>query len=323
MTLRGGASRSSRRPTASSSRAASARAGGRARSSPAASRASRGSRTSASASGCRWPSPSSRATSCGMEGANSTEFDPETPYPVIDLLPEQKEVEDLGGTMRLGADPVKLARRHARARDLRRGGDLRAPPPPLRGEQPVPQAAGGRAASSSPAPSRTSGSSRSSSCPTTRSSSPASSTRSSSRARRARRRCSATSSGAALERARARVRRRRRGRALRDVLGLFLELRRDPEPAGRGARVADHVAAELAALGLDVDEDGAGPQVGSTPGNLLCRIPGPQREGTPSSSAPTSTPCRRTAPIEPVLEDGVCGTRPARSSAPTTRRPSR
>jgi CTP synthase len=45
---------------------------------------------------------------CGMEGANSTEFDPETPFPVIDLLPEQKEVSDMGGTMRLGADPVKL-----------------------------------------------------------------------------------------------------------------------------------------------------------------------------------------------------------------------
>jgi CTP synthase len=44
----------------------------------------------------------------GMDGANSTEFDPETPHPVIDLLPEQKEVSDLGGTMRLGADPIKL-----------------------------------------------------------------------------------------------------------------------------------------------------------------------------------------------------------------------
>jgi CTP synthase len=44
----------------------------------------------------------------GMAGANSTEFDIETPYPVIDLLPEQKEVSDLGGTMRLGADPIKL-----------------------------------------------------------------------------------------------------------------------------------------------------------------------------------------------------------------------
>jgi CTP synthase len=44
----------------------------------------------------------------GLEGANSTEMDPETPYPVIDLLPEQKEVEDLGGTMRLGAQAVEL-----------------------------------------------------------------------------------------------------------------------------------------------------------------------------------------------------------------------
>jgi CTP synthase len=53
----------------------------------------------------------------GMEGANSTEFDRETPFPVIDLLPEQKEVADLGGTMRLGADPIKL---HAgtRAREI-------------------------------------------------------------------------------------------------------------------------------------------------------------------------------------------------------------
>jgi CTP synthase len=44
----------------------------------------------------------------GMDGANSAEFDPETPFAVIDLLPEQKEVDDMGGTMRLGADPVKL-----------------------------------------------------------------------------------------------------------------------------------------------------------------------------------------------------------------------
>jgi CTP synthase len=52
----------------------------------------------------------------GLDGANSSEFDPETPYPVIDLLPEQKEVEDMGGTMRLGADSVTLvegSRAHA------------------------------------------------------------------------------------------------------------------------------------------------------------------------------------------------------------------
>jgi CTP synthase len=55
-------------------------------------------------------------TVCGLEGANSTEMDPETPHPVIDLLPEQKEVEDLGGTMRLGAQAVDLAD-GTRARD--------------------------------------------------------------------------------------------------------------------------------------------------------------------------------------------------------------
>ena len=54
---------------------------------------------------------------CDMPGANSTEFDPETPFPVVDLLPEQKEVSDMGGTMRLGADPVKL-HEGTRAREI-------------------------------------------------------------------------------------------------------------------------------------------------------------------------------------------------------------
>ena len=45
----------------------------------------------------------------GLDGANSTEMDPETPHPVIDLLPEQKEIEDLGGTMRLGAQAVEVS----------------------------------------------------------------------------------------------------------------------------------------------------------------------------------------------------------------------
>ena len=45
---------------------------------------------------------------CDMAGANSTEFDPDTAYPVIDLLPEQKNVADMGGTMRLGASHVLL-----------------------------------------------------------------------------------------------------------------------------------------------------------------------------------------------------------------------
>ena len=45
---------------------------------------------------------------CGLTAANSSEFDPATPDPVIDLLPEQKNVTDLGGSMRLGAQPCHL-----------------------------------------------------------------------------------------------------------------------------------------------------------------------------------------------------------------------
>jgi CTP synthase len=44
----------------------------------------------------------------GLELANSAEINPSTPYPVIDLLPDQKDVEDMGGTMRLGLYPCKL-----------------------------------------------------------------------------------------------------------------------------------------------------------------------------------------------------------------------
>jgi len=44
----------------------------------------------------------------GSDKANSTEFDDTTPYPVIDLLPEQKEIADKGGTMRLGNYPCQL-----------------------------------------------------------------------------------------------------------------------------------------------------------------------------------------------------------------------
>jgi CTP synthase len=44
----------------------------------------------------------------GLENANSAEFDPEGSYPVINLLPEQQDVVDLGGTMRLGLYPCRL-----------------------------------------------------------------------------------------------------------------------------------------------------------------------------------------------------------------------
>ncbi|CAM3844474.1 CTP synthase [Mesobacillus thioparans] len=45
----------------------------------------------------------------GLKDAHSAEILPSTPYPIIDLLPEQKDIEDLGGTLRLGLYPCKLA----------------------------------------------------------------------------------------------------------------------------------------------------------------------------------------------------------------------
>jgi len=52
----------------------------------------------------------------GMPGANSPEFDQGTPYPVIDLQPDQQDVEAMGGTMRLGAYPCRLSSKSLAAR---------------------------------------------------------------------------------------------------------------------------------------------------------------------------------------------------------------
>lgn len=48
---------------------------------------------------------------CGLEKANSTEIDPETPHPVVDLIPDQENVDKMGGTMRLGAYPCKIRKK--------------------------------------------------------------------------------------------------------------------------------------------------------------------------------------------------------------------
>ena len=45
---------------------------------------------------------------CSMKEAHSTEFSPSTPYPVVDILEEQKKIDKLGGTMRLGSWKIKL-----------------------------------------------------------------------------------------------------------------------------------------------------------------------------------------------------------------------
>ncbi len=45
---------------------------------------------------------------CGLAGANTTECDPDTPHPVIALMPDQVNVDKIGGTMRLGAYPAMI-----------------------------------------------------------------------------------------------------------------------------------------------------------------------------------------------------------------------
>ena len=53
---------------------------------------------------------------CGLAGANTEEVDPQTPYPVVHILPEQKDVTDKGASMRLGAYPCRLSQHSLAAR---------------------------------------------------------------------------------------------------------------------------------------------------------------------------------------------------------------
>ena len=95
--------------------AASARAAPRARSRRSATRASDRCRSSASASACSSRSSSSRATCAAWPAPTRPRSTRARQHPVVDLMPEQRGVTDKGGTMRLGAYPVR-ARRRARRR---------------------------------------------------------------------------------------------------------------------------------------------------------------------------------------------------------------
>lgn len=50
----------------------------------------------------------------GLQGAHSSELDENTPYPVIDLMPEQRDVDKMGATMRLGAYPCRILKKDSR-----------------------------------------------------------------------------------------------------------------------------------------------------------------------------------------------------------------
>ena len=78
----------------------------------------------------------------GKEQANSTEFDPNTPDPVIDLMPEQRDVQDMGGTMRLGVYDCRVAPREQGGGGLRRAPGLREAPAPVRAGELLPRGAG-------------------------------------------------------------------------------------------------------------------------------------------------------------------------------------
>ena len=100
-------------------------------------------RSSACAWACTARSIEFARDACGLEDANSSEFDPARLHPVIDLMDEQRDVVDLGGTMRLGLYPARLRPGSIVRAGVRRAARLRASPSPLRAEQPVPGPARG------------------------------------------------------------------------------------------------------------------------------------------------------------------------------------
>jgi tripeptide aminopeptidase len=92
-----------------------------------------------------------------------------------------------------------------------------------------------------------------------------------------------------------------------DTLSLFLELAALPSPSGQERAVADRVLDYLGALGLEADEDDAGARIGSTMGNILCRLePSDGGAGRPLFFCAHLDTVPPEASIEPVVgEDEV------------------
>jgi tripeptide aminopeptidase len=89
-----------------------------------------------------------------------------------------------------------------------------------------------------------------------------------------------------------------------EVLDLFTELASVPSPPGRERGVADLVVRYLRDCGLETDEDGSGPGIGSTMGNVFCRLE-PTADGEPLLLCAHLDTVPPTAEIEPVVEDGI------------------
>jgi tripeptide aminopeptidase len=90
------------------------------------------------------------------------------------------------------------------------------------------------------------------------------------------------------------------------VLDLFIELCTIPSPSGEERAVADRVTRELDAIGLAWDEDDVGAEIGSTAGNVLCRLPGASDGGVPIFLCAHFDTVPLAGELEPVVgEDGL------------------
>jgi tripeptide aminopeptidase len=89
-----------------------------------------------------------------------------------------------------------------------------------------------------------------------------------------------------------------------ETVELFIELAALPSPPGEERAVADVVLRYLQGLGLQPDEDGVGPEIGSTIGNIYARV-APTAEGTPLFLCAHLDTVPPTGPLMPVVEDGV------------------
>jgi tripeptide aminopeptidase len=88
-----------------------------------------------------------------------------------------------------------------------------------------------------------------------------------------------------------------------DVVDLFTELAAIPSPPGKEREVADRVAGYLRDLGLTVEEDDAGEQIGSNAGNLFARVEPTADGGTPVFLCAHLDTVPPEGPIEPVVDD--------------------
>jgi tripeptide aminopeptidase len=90
-----------------------------------------------------------------------------------------------------------------------------------------------------------------------------------------------------------------------DVVPLFCELAAIASPPGAERPVADRVTAYLRDLALEVDEDDAGTRIGSTAGNLLCRVAPTAEGGVPLFLCAHLDTVPPEGPVEPTIEDGT------------------